>query len=238
MERALPASAEARLADLSVLRGLDPAATAKLRGILIGLSAPEAPTAVSDPEEGVDIHLADALTAFDLDLFGTVGRVADIGSGCGIPGLVLAACLPSAEVMLVESIGRKCDFIDGLAARCGITNAKAIRSRAEEWSDGLGSCDVVTARALAPLPVLLEYAAPLLVNGGSLVAWKGAPDTTELSAGREAARELGMGDPMLIPAAPWPQSANRHLVVSSKTEATPDRFPRRAGMAVKRPLGG
>ena len=95
---------------------------------------------------------------------------------------------------------------------------------------------MVTARALASMAVLLEYAAPLLSVGGSLVAWKGVRDSDEEQAAAEAAEILGMELESCIPVRPFQGSNERHLYVFEKIKPTPDRFPRRAGMATKRPL--
>jgi len=95
---------------------------------------------------------------------------------------------------------------------------------------------VVTARALASLAVLVEYAAPLLRAGGALVAWKGARDPEEEHAGERAAREVGLQRGDVVPATPYEGSRNRHLHLYLKVRPTPDRFPRRPGVAAKRPL--
>jgi 16S rRNA (guanine527-N7)-methyltransferase len=109
-------------------------------------------------------------------------------------------------------------------------------TRAEAWRDGLGACDAVTARALAALPVLCEYAAPLLRPGGALVCWKGSVEAEEAADGRAAAAELGLSAPVIVPVTPYPGSERRTLWVFEKTGETPSRYPRRPGMATKRPL--
>jgi 16S rRNA (guanine527-N7)-methyltransferase len=162
--------------------------------------------------------------------------IADLGSGAGIPGLVLAGALPSARVWLVETVRRKAEWIDATAARCGLANAAAVWTRAETWRDGLGACDAVTARALAALPVLCEYAAPLLRPGGVLVCWKGAVSAEEEADGRAAATEVGLSAPSVVPVTPYPGSERRTLWVFEKVAETPARYPRRPGMATKRPL--
>ena len=90
--------------------------------------------------------------------------IADLGAGAGFPGLPLAIALPGAQVRLVESNGRKCAFIAGAIEACELPNAMPVHARAESWPEGLGACDLVTARALAPLAVVAEYAAPLLME--------------------------------------------------------------------------
>jgi 16S rRNA (guanine527-N7)-methyltransferase len=95
----------------------------------------------------------------------------------------------------------------------------------------------VTARALAPLPVLCEYAAPLLADGGILVCWKGARRADEERAGAAAAAELGLSGRVPLRVEPFPGAHSRHLYVLERVAPTPSRFPRRAGVAAKRPLG-
>jgi 16S rRNA (guanine527-N7)-methyltransferase len=114
----------------------------------------------------------------------------------------------------------------------------------EEWAavpeaagGGAGAYDAVTARAVAALPVLVEYAAPLLRDGGVLVAWKGARSEGEEAAGAEAASIVGMEPERVLRVEPFAGARDRHLHVYRKISPTPGRYPRRAGMAVKRPLG-
>jgi 16S rRNA (guanine527-N7)-methyltransferase len=217
---------------------LDFAAEARLETLLGALTGdPLAPTSVRDPEQALDDHLADSLVALELSEVRAAAMIADLGAGAGLPGLPLAIALPASAVYLVESNGRKCRFIARVAAACGLTNATVVNARAEEWPDGSEEFDLVTARALAPLPVVAEYAAPLLRLGGTLVAWRGRRDPEDEAAGRAAADQLGleMGEPTRVE--PYPGAANRHLQTMVKMARTPDRFPRRAGMARKRPLG-
>lgn len=165
-------------------------------------------------------------------------RLADLGAGAGFPGLPLAAALPAARVDLLEASRRKCRTIERLAAAARLENAQAIPVRAEEWGreQGTAAYAVVTARALAPLAVLVEYAAPLLELGGALVAWKGAREPAEERAGESAAGIVGMELDQVRRVEPFEGARNRHLHVLRKREPTPERFPRRPGMAVKRPL--
>ncbi len=129
----------------------------------------------------------------ELEPLRSARRIADLGAGAGFPGLVLAIALPGAQVDLVESAGRKAAVIERLARAARVENARAVIARAEEWAaappalgGGREAYDVVTARALAPLAVLVEYASPLLADQGVLVAWKGARDADEERARRRS----------------------------------------------------
>jgi 16S rRNA (guanine527-N7)-methyltransferase len=201
---------------------------------------PDPPTTVREAGKALDIHIADSLSALELAAVRTAARVADIGAGAGFPGLVLAAALPEVQVDLIESTRRKCEVIDRLAASADLdSRARGIPARAEEWAatEGETAYEVVTARALAPLAVLCEYAAPLLRVGGSLVAWKGARDADEEAAGERAATQLGLVTREVIATTPYSGSQHRHLHVYSKVSDTPPGYPRRAGRAARKPLG-
>ncbi len=196
------------------------------------------PTAIRNPELARRLHLADSLAALELDQVRAAERIADLGSGAGFPGLPLAIALPASEVSLVESQRRKCAFLERICAAVGVANATIVFARAEEWKAGIERNDVVIARALAAQPVVLEYAAPLLRVGGSLVDWRGRRSPADEGAGDRAAQMLGMRREEIRRIAPQEGATEHHLHVFVKLDTTPQRFPRRAGMARKRPLAG
>jgi 16S rRNA (guanine527-N7)-methyltransferase len=196
-----------------------------------------APTTVRDPVRAAEDHLADALVSLELGSVRSSRQIADIGSGAGFPGLPLAIALPEANVFLLESNARKCDFLRDAVAATGAVNAVVVEARAEEWTDAAGRHDLVTARALAPLPVVAEYAAPLLTLGGVLVAWRGRRDEDAEAQAAAAAAELGLEPANPRRVVPYSGAQHRYLHLMSKVSATPARFPRKPGMALKRPLG-
>jgi 16S rRNA (guanine527-N7)-methyltransferase len=198
---------------------------------------PTAPTAVREPQKVLQDHLADALVGLELEQVRAAETVADLGSGAGVPGLPLAIAKPSASFALIESNSRKCDFIARAAATCGLRNVQVINERVEAWREGLERFELVTARALAPLAVVAEYAAPLLSQGGSLIAWRGMRDPAVESAATMAAQALGLAVVDVKAVQPYPGARWRHLHVFTKEKPTPPSFPRRPGMARKRPLG-
>ena len=197
---------------------------------------PTASTTVRDPADAVDRHVADSLSVLTLGELRGARRIADIGSGAGWPGLALAAALPGVEVFLVESAIRHCRYLERVAAEVGLANVAVVHARAEAWPEGIGAHDLVTARALAALPVLCEYAAPLLADGGVLVAWKGAVTPAELADGAAAAEILGLAHSEPRRVIPYAGARDHTLHVFRKIAPTPDRFPRRPGVATKRPL--
>jgi 16S rRNA (guanine527-N7)-methyltransferase len=119
----------------------------------------------------------------------------------------------------------------------GIANTRVVCSRAEEWAEGIGANDLVVARALAPQPVVMEYAAPLLALDGYLVEWRGRRDPVEEAQAERAAVALGLIRLDVRHVVPFSDALDRHLHVFRKSAPTPDGFPRRPGLASRRPLG-
>lgn len=194
---------------------------------------PTASTTVRDPAEAVGRHVGDSLSALALAEVSGARRIADLGSGAGWPGLALAAALPDAHVWLVESAIRHCRYLEQAVEVGALANVTVVHARIEDWR---GEHDLVTARALAALPVLVEYAAPLLELGGHFVAWKGAVSDEEDASGRRAADIVGLERTQILPVVPYDGARDHTLHVFRKIAVTPERFPRRAGMATKRPL--
>ena len=172
-------------------------ARAAMRTILALLAEERtAPSAVRDPEQAWRVHVADSLSGLEVEALRVARRIADLGAGAGFPGLPLAVALPDGRVDLIESTGRKCEFIRQAIERAGIGNARVVCERSESWAadpppdGGREGYDAVTARAVGRLSTLAELASPLLVEGGSLVAWKGrrdADEEAELRTGRRRA---------------------------------------------------
>lgn len=218
--------------------GIDQEQAERLTAVLAELERVEhAPTAVRDRKQAARVHVADALVALDVDVLRASRTVADLGVGAGFPGLAIAVALPGAEVRLIESQRRKCEFVRSLIGATSIANATVVCTRAEDWDEGIGANDAVLARALAPQPVVLEYAAPLLRLGGTLIDWRGRRNAEEERAAAGAAQTLGLRLAEVRKVEPFAGATDRHLHVFVKDRETPDRFPRRAGIARKRPLG-
>jgi 16S rRNA (guanine527-N7)-methyltransferase len=238
VERAGSRGLDARFTALAERYGLPDEAVSQLRRLHeLLVRDPVAPTSVRDPEKVLDDHLADSLVALELQQIRVARVMADLGSGAGVPGLPLAIALPGTSVALVESAARKCRFLERVTERCEVANADVVHARLESWPEGLLAFDLVTARALAPLPVVVEYAAPLLVLGGTLVAWRGRRDPDAEAAAARAAAEVGLEPGEISAVQPYPTAQSRHLHLMSKVMDTPAGFPRRPGIALKRPLG-
>jgi 16S rRNA (guanine527-N7)-methyltransferase len=185
------------------------------------------------------VHVADSLTGLEVPELALAGRIGDIGAGAGFPGLALAVALPNAQVDLIESVGRKCDFMNRAIAAAGIPNATVLNTRSEDLAraEGREAYDVVTARAVGRLSTLAELASPLLKPKGVLIAWKGKRDEEEELQLANAAGSLAMRPESILDVGDRAGSQHRHLHVIRKVGPTPASLPRRAGMAKKRPKG-
>ncbi len=203
-------------------------------------SDPASLSSVTDPGKAREAHLLDSLSGTLVSEIQHAGRVVDIGSGAGFPGIPLAVALPDSSFDLIDSVGRKVAFMAKVIEELGLENAVPIKTRSEDLagSEGRESYDAATARAVAPLAALAELASPLLREGGSLVAWKGSREEEDELALASISGRVAMEVDRVLPVRPFPTSRIRHLYVLRKTAATPSGLPRRAGMARKRPLTG
>ncbi len=121
------------------------------------------------------------------------GRVGDVGSGAGLPGLVLAIARPDVEWVLIEPMERRVAWLEEQAATLGLSNVEVVRGRAEEWSRG-ATLDGVTARAVSALRTLIPLTAPLVRDGGELILLKGATASDEIAAAEKQIRRFGLRD--------------------------------------------
>jgi 16S rRNA (guanine527-N7)-methyltransferase len=218
---------------------LDPTARAALQTVLDMLATERASVSSIVDQRAWTVHVADSLTGLEVPALRKAKRIADVGSGAGFPGLVLAVALPDANVDLIESVGRKCDFMRRVIDAAAIANANVLNARSEEIATGQGreAYDAVTARAVGRLSTLAELASPLLREGGTLVAWKGRRDADEEAQLERAGDSLAMHPEEIRDVGDRAGSKHRHLHVLHKTDRTPPDLPRRPGMAKKRPRG-
>lgn len=196
-------------------------------------------SSVTDPDRAWRAHVADSLTGLRAAELREATRIADIGSGAGFPGLVLAVALPRAKIDLIESVGRKCEFIERAIDVARIPNATVVHARSEDLAAGEGreGYDAVTARAVGRLSTLAELASPLLRENGVLVAWKGKRDPDEEQQMARATEQLAMQPEQILDVGDEAGSKHRHLHLLRKLGPTPGSLPRRPGMAKKRPRG-
>ena len=201
------------------------------------LAASPVRTTTVGGEEAVARHYAESLEAYRLAGASEAGVVVDVGSGGGFPGLVIAAVAPGAAVHLVEARRKRADLLAELAEALGLENATAHGVRAEEAGRGAlrDHTDLVIARAVAPLPVLLEYTAPLAAPGATIAAVKGSRGKAELAGAEAAMAELAC-EHAGTEAMRGEISGRMQVLRFRKLGPTPDRYPRRPGMPAKRPI--
>lgn len=165
-----------------------------------------------------------------------VRKLVDVGSGGGLPGLPLKIKVPALEVTLVEADGRKAAFLTDACARLGLSGVRVVGRRAEDAARDATmreAFDVAVARALAPMPVLVELCLPFVRTGGRLLAQKTRDE--DLGPAARAIELLG-GAPARVDPAPSRARAAGVVVVVEKVGSTPDAYPRRAGLPARRPL--
>ena len=193
-------------------------------------------TRITDRAAAEVQHVGDALTLLPLLPSGGF-RLADVGSGGGVPGIPLAIARPDARVMLVESTKKKAAFLKGAAADLGLANVTVSEWRAEEVgrSNSRETFDVAVARAVATLDWLAEWCLPLVKPGGRVLAMKGARAAEEVPAAARAVTLLG-GGPAVVHPVDLPGSEHLVIVEVPKLARTSDRYPRPATQAKGKPL--
>ena len=192
-------------------------------------------TAVRDRDEAWNRHLLDSLSLLPLVQSVEAGRVLDLGSGGGLPGIPLAITMRQVHFMLLEATSKKASFLSETAMALGLDNIEVLDERAETIGEPgcvhRGAWDVVTARAVGPMNVLLELAVPLLVEGGLLLAIKGERAETELAEASEALRVLKSR------VVETRRTSTGTIVVIEKVDRTPADYPRRPGEPKRLPIG-
>ena len=201
-------------------------------------------TSLRDPEGIERRHLIESLafgaflqTRGLLDAHQAL-RLVDIGTGAGLPGIPLKIGWPRLQLTLLESVGKKSRFLEMARDALELTDVEVVEARAEDFGRDEAhreTYDLAVARAVAPLPVLLEYALPLLRRGGRLVAPKGSAAPSELAGALTALELLGGRVVEAVRFLP-PHGAAQTVIVVEKVAGTPERYPRRAGIPTKRPL--
>ncbi len=195
-------------------------------------------TSITEREQVRTRHFLDSLSCW-LALRQAPGRLIDVGSGAGLPGLPLKILQPQLPLTLVEATAKKAGFLEHMLQVLGLQDARVLAARAEEAGQmptEREAYDWAVARALAPLPVLAEYLLPLVRVGGRMLAQKGREAASELEAAGEAIRMLGGGEAQLLPVQVPGLDEERWLIVVEKVAQTPAKYPRRPGMPSKRPL--
>jgi len=196
-------------------------------------------TAIRKPEEIRSKHFLDSLTVLQGFKEPKPMRMIDIGTGAGFPGIPLKIAYPHLRLTLVESVGKKADFCRHMVDVLHLEKVDVIQARAEDLGHQAGQrevYDLAVARAVAAMPVLAEYLLPLVKVGGRVIAQKGESAPAEVHAAEHAVKVLG-GRVQQLKSIILPGVADeRFLVLIDKIATTPSIYPRRAGLAAKRPL--
>jgi 16S rRNA (guanine527-N7)-methyltransferase len=207
-------------------------------------------TAVIDRDQVIVRHYLDSLALLPAlaglegvsisTLLGRTLRAADVGAGAGLPGLALRLVWPRLRLSLIEATGKKVRFMEHVIETLGLTEVQLTQGRAEELAlrePHRAGYDLVLARAVAPLPTLVEYLLPMARRGGRVVAYKGSAAHEEALAAEYGIRLLGGHLRKLVPVEVPGLAETRVLVIIDKVAQTPDGYPRGRGLPRKQPLG-
>ncbi|NLD11467.1 16S rRNA (guanine(527)-N(7))-methyltransferase RsmG [Aminicella lysinilytica] len=194
-------------------------------------------TAIREPEEFQIKHFADSVLVRNCGEYRSAGRILDLGTGGGFPGVPLAILDPDKEFVLVDSLLKRLKIINELTGKLGISNVNTIHGRAEDLGrkpELRESFDLCVSRAVADLSVLAEYAIPFVKVGGYFIAYKGSDCETEVRNADKAIRTLG-GEILRIDKAD--QTGMEHsLIIIKKIKGTAGKYPRSAGKPSKSPI--
>ena len=192
-------------------------------------------TAITDPEGIEDKHFADSLLLANLPE--TAGKLVDVGTGAGFPGVVAKIFKPELQLTLMEPTGKRVEFLKYVCAQLGLSGVEFAKERAEEaarkvWREQF---DVATARGVAALPMLSEYCLPLVKVGGVFLAMKGPGAAEELAESGAALKKLG-GKGSGVAEFHLPGGDVRNIIRIKKISQTPPVYPRNGGKIAKSPL--
>jgi len=191
-------------------------------------------TAITDKNEVYLKHFYDSLTLCKVIDLNEIDSLCDIGTGAGFPGIVLKICFPHVELTLVDALNKRINFLKLVCGELGLTNVECIHARAEEYAiKNREKFDVVTARAVAALPVLLEYSIPLVKNSKYFIALKGTEDINESKNALKILNcKILQEEKFLLPI----EKSNRTIIKVQKLGNTSGKYPRRFSEIKKKPL--
>ena len=196
-------------------------------------------TALTALEDVAVKHIIDSLTAYDAALFDGARTLIDVGTGAGLPGIPLAVYAPHLTVTLLDALNKRVRFLTEVTAAMGLQNVRCIHARAEEaarTAEHRAAYDIAVSRAVARLPVLLEYTLPFVRVGGTLLALKGRAYAEEQKEARRAAEVLGGGRISARPVHLPGLDDVRAILTVTKERQTPAAYPRGGGAPTRRPL--
>ena len=213
---------------------------AEYNAMVIAMSRKMNLTGIKDAEESLVKNIYDSLTVYEEKYFPKNGRMLDLGTGAGFPGIPLAILRPDMQVVLVDSVLKKLVFIENAAAKLGIKNIKILHIRAEEGGrrrKTRETFDMVTARAVKMLPVIAEWGIPFVKEDGIFAAMKGPGADEELRQSGKILKEL-KAELMERKELELPTGERRTILYIRKTAPSPKTYPRKVGVAEKKPIIG
>lgn len=194
-------------------------------------------TAITDKEEFVEKHYVDSLAVCGLGIVESAMKIIDVGTGGGFPGVPLAVAYPEKEFYLMDSLNKRLKIIDELVAQLNIDNVKTLHGRAEDVGQNVEyreKFDVCVSRAVASLPILLEYCLPLVKVGGYFIAYKGVNAQIEIDEAKKALKILG-GEVVDVMKG-GSENDEHQLIIVNKIANTPSKYPRKPSMPRKKPI--
>ena len=195
-------------------------------------------TAITNPEDVLIKHFYDCILFFKHNEVPVGASLIDVGTGAGFPGLVLKIVREDLEVTLLDSLNKRITFLNDVIEKCELKGIKAIHSRAEDGGKNPAyreKYDIACARAVANMPVLMEYCTPFVKVGGKFIAMKGPSANEEVALCDNAIRVLKMEKPQII-CETLPNNDPRTFVIFKKISQTPPKYPRNSGNISKQPL--
>ena len=196
-------------------------------------------TAITEPRDVAVKHMVDSLTAYDAALFSGAPTVIDVGTGAGFPGIPLKIFDPSIRLTLMDSLAKRLAFLEAVVEDLGLTGVTCVHARAEDAAhepQRRERYDIAVSRAVARLPVLLEYTLPFVKKGGHLIALKGRTAEEEATDAKRALKLLGGRLETIRPVTLPGLSDKRAVLTITKIAPTPKAYPRKAGTPAKNPL--
>jgi 16S rRNA (guanine527-N7)-methyltransferase len=196
-------------------------------------------TAITEPLAVEMRHYLDSLSILKVATLTPGLKVIDVGTGAGFPGLPLRIVAPGIKLTLLEATGKKTQFLEHICTHLHYTNVKVVHARAEDAGQNPSHrehYDLVLARSVAHMPILMEYLLPLCKIGGQCIAMKGESAAEETHAAEHALQLLGGRLNRIVPIELPHVAETHHLVIIDKTAATPGRYPRKPGLPSKNPL--
>ena len=196
-------------------------------------------TTITNPDEFLRKHFIDSLTCAESPEYQAAGKILDLGTGAGFPGIPLALLSPEKEFLLLDSLNKRVRIVAELADSIGLENVKLIHGRAEDLARDSSlreQFDLCVSRAVANLSTLLELCLPFVKIGGAFIAYKGPDSDVEIEAATRAANRLGAQLSRIEHPNPPGFESGHTLVHYAKTRKTPIAYPRKAGTPSREPL--